>query len=249
MKNIICFLTINPSNLFYEFCKKLVTNNYEVYICIDDNNYEIPYYDNYIPIIKIDNKECESAGFKSSLLYFLNRSCSRDKALYYFCRINKQYDNIWFIEEDVFIPHIKTIKNIDDKYPLDDLLCVYNTIKYDKIFNKDIDWEHWKIVFSQTKLDPPYSKSMICAIRVSNKLLKLINNYACLNNSLFLDEALFNTIAIQNKLNIITPPELSTIHYKKEWDFYEINISNLYHPMKNIYQQYFFRNLIDNTEI
>ena len=90
---------------------------------------------------------------------------------------------------------------------------------------------------------------MICAIRVSNKLLKLINNYACLNNSLFLDEALFNTIAIQNKLNIITPPELSTIHYKKEWDFYEINISNLYHPMKNIYQQYFFRNLIDNTEI
>ena len=32
------------------------------------------------------------------------------------------YNHIWFIEEDVFIPTLDTIKNIDLKYPDNDLL-------------------------------------------------------------------------------------------------------------------------------
>ena len=34
MHNIICFLTVSPSALFYDFCKKLKNNNTDIYICI-----------------------------------------------------------------------------------------------------------------------------------------------------------------------------------------------------------------------
>ena len=43
-KSIICFLTVNPGKLFYHFVKQ-IPNPERIYICIDDNDYEIPKYD------------------------------------------------------------------------------------------------------------------------------------------------------------------------------------------------------------
>jgi hypothetical protein len=82
---------------------------------------------------------------------------------------------------------------------------------------------------------------MISAIRCSRKLLACINDYAEKYNSLFMDEALFTTLAIHNSLNIITPPELSTIEYWRDWQKTDINTDNMYHPMKDINKQYEFR--------
>jgi len=115
--NIICFLTVHPSTLFYNFCKRLKNEKYDVYICIDDNNYNIPNCDDgNINILKLENKLCEDAGFKNTVTYCKNRACSRDKALYYFCKNDIDFQYIWFIEEDVFIPRISTLINIDNKY-------------------------------------------------------------------------------------------------------------------------------------
>jgi hypothetical protein len=52
------FLTVRPCSLFYEFCKKLKSEMYDIYIVIDDNNYNynIPYCDYDINIIKLDRK-------------------------------------------------------------------------------------------------------------------------------------------------------------------------------------------------
>jgi hypothetical protein len=233
--NLVCFLTVNPSELFYNFLLEM-PNKKNIYICIDDNNYEIPNYNNEINIIKIDNKICEDAGFKSSVLWLDNKACSRDKALYYFCKNNIEYDNIWFIEEDVFIPTINTIENIDKKYQDGDLLVCGNTI----INEKQTYW-HWKHINNQIKIPPPYARSMICAIRCSRSLLEHINNYAIKYNNLFMDEALFNTIALQNNLNIIKIKELSTIHYRTEWKKHDIDPNNLYHPIKSILTQYEYR--------
>ena len=95
--NIICFLTVRPNILFYNFCNKLKKENYDIYICIDDNSYDITFPNNDIKIIKINNEECCNAGFKNTVLYFQNTACSRDKALYYFCTNNIDYKYIWFI--------------------------------------------------------------------------------------------------------------------------------------------------------
>ena len=82
---------------------------------------------------------------------------------------------------------------------------------------------------------------MICAIRCSRKLLECINDYVIKYNNLFMDEALFNTISLQNNLDIKIIPELSTIYYRHDWRKEDISQSNLYHPIKSIITQYEYR--------
>jgi hypothetical protein len=235
MKYIICFLTVQPSKLFYNFCKKLKNKNNDIYICIDNNNHNIENYDNKIKIIKIDNKICEDKGFKNTVLWCKNRACSRDKALCYFCNTNINFDYIWFIEEDVFIPSIHTIEKINNKYTNCDLLTSSNILYDEK------PWVHWEYVLNTIEIPPPYSHSMISAIRCSKKLLKYIYDYATNYKKLILDEVLFNTLAMQNNLVIVIPEELSTIVFKKNWKIDNINMNNLYHPIKNTKKHHVFR--------
>ena len=234
--NSICLLSVRPCIKTYQFFKLIKLNTpYDVFIVIDDNNYDIPDYDGIVPIIKINNTECENAGFKSTVMYFDNRACSRDKALYYFTRGSINYQHIWFIEEDVFIPTIHTIEQIDKKYE-GDLLVRNHYITNEK----KTDW-HWNKINRQIKLDPPYACSMICAIRCSKALLQGIKEYAETHHNLFMDEALFNTIALKHDLQVTCIPELVGIEYERNWNRSEIVDTHLYHPIKNIDTQYCYR--------
>lgn len=240
--NIICLLSVKPCIKTYNFFKSIKENTkYDVYIVIDDNNYNIPNYDGVIKIIKINNKECEDNGFKSTVLWLNNKACSRDKALYYFTKESIDYNYIWFLEEDVFIPNIYTIENIDKKYESNHYDLLVNG--HDIVNEKKKDW-HWKQVNSQIKINPPYSRSMISAIRCSKVLLNCIKDYAKTYNNLFLDEVLFNTLAMHNNLQILCIGELSTIQWRTFWKASDILNTNLYHPIKNIDSQYSYRNYI-----
>jgi hypothetical protein len=226
-KYIICFLTVNPSITFINFINKLHSDKYSIYMCVDDNSYIIPdISNNNINIIKYDKKVCEIEGFKNTVLYFKNRACSRDKALYHFCRNEINFDYIWFIEEDVFIPSIDTIKNIDNLYNKGDLLC-----KSNDIVNEKLNSWHWNEVTPY--IEPPYGRSMICAIRISKKLLYLIDEFAITNKTLFLDESLFNTLSIQNNLDIIKCKYLDYITYNNLFNKNQIKKTHLYHPVKD----------------
>jgi hypothetical protein len=236
--NLICFLTIRPSNLFYDFVLSL-PNPENIYICIDDNYYKIPDYDYKIKIIKFQNRLCEREGFKNTHSQ-IKGATSREKALYYFCKNNIDFDNVWFIEEDVFIPTKEAIQNIDNKHIEGDLLVSKNDITY----TKRTDWL-WNLINKQVRIPPPYSKSMICAIRCSKKLLQCIHNYAKKYKTLFMCEALFNTICIHNNLKLIVVEELSTITWNYKWKHGEVNKTNLFHPVKSISQQYKFRTPYD----
>lgn len=171
------------------------------------------------------------------------KAVSRDKALYYFNHVyDKPYENIWFVEEDVFIPSVKAIQNMDAKYPTGDLIAASNNIYYDK----PTDW-HWNLVYSQVQIPPPYGNSMICAIRCSKKLVNCIGDYAAKYNNLFMDEALFNTIAIHNNLEIKAVPELSPIVYRHNWKLSDISPEKLYHPITDIRVQYYYRQQLVNV--
>ena len=243
-----CFLTVTPNALFYDFVKQFPDLN-NTYICIDNNNYNIPNFDNKVHIIKVNEKECIEHGFHSTLTSLIDgknwagKAGSRDKALYFFYKNKIKYDYIWFLEEDVFIPTINTIKNIDDKYGDFDLLSSGHGIHHSP--NKT-GWQHWNTIYSQLKnrINLPYAISAICAIRCSKKLLECIFAHALKYNSLCLDEAMFNTVALHNNLHVKTIQELSTIIWRKKggWQQNEINKNNLYHPVKCIKKQYMLRN-------
>ena len=234
---VICLLAVNPSYEIYNFYKKF---NYKVFIVIDDDKYTIPGFQNDISIIKINNVICEKKGYKNTVAWFPNKAVSRDEALYYFNNVYTDYKFIWFIEEDVFVPSVLTIENIDTKYPTTDLLVTENNVYHET----PVDNHWWRdLVKNQIKIEPPYGNSMICAIRCSRNLMIAINDYVLKYNDLFMDEFLFNTIAIQNNLQINAIPELKTIVWKKDWDSSSFVKNNLYHPIKDtklhdIYRQY-----------
>ena len=95
-------MTVNPGKLFYHFVKQ-IPNPERIYICIDRNNHEIPDYDDEIKIIKINDEECVKNGFQNTHSE-IRGATSRGKALYYFCSRDIDFNHIWFIEDDVFIP-------------------------------------------------------------------------------------------------------------------------------------------------
>ena len=78
-------------------------------------------------------------------------------------------------------------------------------------------------------------------------MLMCINQYASEYKTLFFCEALFNTIAFLNNLVIINPPELSTIVYRNNYNKYNINKNNLYHPIKSIKTQYEYREFLSSS--
>ena len=152
--------------------------------------------------------------------------------MYYFCKINTNYEYIWFLEEDVFIPNKDTIPKIDKLYKLEDLLSCENVIKKSRNDNSPF-WQHWGR--NEKKIDFPWAHSMISAIRVSKKLMECILEFVNNKKYLLFDELLFNTIALQNNLLVVTPIELSNIVFS----FHDIipdniNENYLYHPIKNL---------------
>jgi hypothetical protein len=234
-KIAICFLTKVANNETFQFAESLCQPNYDIYICIDDNNCKFPSFDcEKIKIIRFYDNESELNGFKGSVVYCIDRACSRDKALYYFCKLNNTYDYIWFLEEDVFIPNKNTIMNLDSKYNNDDLLSAQHIMKKSYTDNENY-WQHWFRL--NNKIEFPWAHSMISAVRVSKLLLSYICEFATQNKFLLFDEALFNTIAQHKNLTITNPIELSNIIFH----FYDLNLTRddvnetyLYHPIKNL---------------
>jgi hypothetical protein len=253
MKNLLCFETFRPCKEFFELCSQIKTENYDIYIFIDDNSYEINFeYDKNINVIKINNDECKNAGYYGFVSYFKERACSKDKALYYVVKNNIEdlYDYIWFIEEDCFIPSNRTIPEIDNKYEEGkfDLLCKSNEL----ITSKKVPyWPHWKYVFQRCSLDPPYGRSLICVRRCSKKLIDSIRSYIEKYKKLFFCEAFFNIIALHNNLSIKAAEELSSIKWepKYKWDIKIMKEKNIYHPIKDIKKQFEYRKKFMNNSL
>jgi hypothetical protein len=238
-KSLICFLTVNPGKLFYQFVKQ-IPNPERIYICIDRSNHEIPGYQNEIKLIKVDKTKCEQKGFKNTHSK-IRGATSREKALYYFCTHDIDFDHIWFIEDDVFIPNITTIDYLDNKYPRGDLLCQENFVVNTKSDVEKSDWPMWDNYSIKTKYPLPWAKSMICAIRCSKKLLDCIQDYANKYGELFMCEILFNTTALHNNLSVLPIDELSGIKWRGNWRKQDIKTNYLYHPVKSIPEQYKLR--------
>jgi hypothetical protein len=242
-KKAIALLTINPNKIWLNFLLTFV-NNYDVYIFIDNNKLNLEEYKidfKKLNFIQINNNECILNGYSNSSYIIKSDPISWDKALYYFTIINNNYDYIWFIEDDVFINSVNNLINLDNKYPKSDLIVKANNIYLEGDESK---WSHWLQVNDTLKL--PWSMSMICICRLSKELLLKINDYTKIYKKLNFIEFLFNTLALHNNLIISNPTEFDPITFRKDWNINNINKNNLYHPIKNISDHEYIRN-IKNT--
>jgi hypothetical protein len=249
MKNAICLISKIPNEIWLNFLNEFT--NYEIFVIIDDNSNDFVtlYKDIFTKInfIQINNDECLVNGyFNSSNISHdqtKNLIYGWDKAIYTFSKIITDYDNVWFIEDDVFISNESSLINIDKKFIRDDLLCESHHISEDENMN---GWYHSFHVIPN--IGPPRSRSMMCAFRASKRMLNLILNFVNKNKKLFYIEALFTTIAYQNNLTISNPTELATITWANSWNNNEFFTNNLYHPIKNIKEHTNIRNILNKNK-
>lgn len=201
INNAIALLTRKPNIEWLHFLSTFT--NYDVYVIIDESpnveNYDKIYGHQFpgIELIQISKNDCCGKGFMdSSTATKLPRIIAWDKALYFFSIHCRNYDNVWFMEEDVFIHSESTLIELDREFPKEDLLTKNHNIKN----NDDVlDW-HWKHVNGYIKL--PWACSLVPICRLSNLLIEKIRLHAKKAGCLFFIEAMFNTIAEQNNMLI-----------------------------------------------
>jgi hypothetical protein len=188
-----------------------------------------------VKILSIPDKECNDHGFLDINFEIHGKPSAWGKALYYFSMINRDYDQVWFLEEDVFIYNEKTLSAIDEAYPSSDLLTSEFAVNSDG--NKDT----WVWVKVDTPLSPPYYKAMVCANRSSRALLTAIGAYAKEHGKVFFLEALLPTLCHKGGLVHDVPSQMSTVVWKTIHEMNTLTKENVYHPVKTIEDHQRFR--------
>ena len=237
-RNVVCILCVCPNDIVINFAKR-ISKSYKVYIVCDDIYCHTP-TDTSLTFIKISDEECSKIGYTKSNIAIGKIPSAWDKALYYFCIKDTMAQNVWFIEEDVFIPRASIISDLDERYPTADLITKENIKEED-----DPGFGWW--FDAKDTLDKPLYRSMVCASRLSRKLLNKINDFVLLNGRLVFIEILFSTIVTQEDMELVTPSELSTIIWRHNWTPDMIDEHHMYHPIKDVRRQMDYRKILSNN--
>lgn len=224
---------VQPQEIWCDFLNSF--NHYDVFIVVDDEGFDLSEFRNkYQKINFIQLTQSECGDFNRSNILLRHAVSGWDKAI---CSAyDSKYEKVWLLENDVFFNDENTLLSLDERFPEDDLL----SRKYEINKNGQSNYWHWSRV--DPRVDPPWYNAMVCTVRVSNKLLKCIGDYAKKHNTLFFIEALFPTIAIKNELKYSTPDEFDEILFRKEFNVNNITSNRPYHPVKDLNHHLLFRN-------
>ena len=230
-KNAFCLLVKQPNIIWLNFLNTMI-DDYDVFICVDilDDYSELKNTYINITFIEITDELCLKSNYINSN-YLFKLIVASDRAFYYFNHVNNNYNHIWFCEDDVYFDNVNIIKNLDNKYPNADILS--NEVEFNT--NGDLTtWPHWHTINNTFSL--PWAKAMICLVRLSNNLLRKVDEFIIKNKQMIFIETMFHTLAIHNNMIIKTPDEMTKIYYRHNWSNEEIinNKNYIYHPMKNI---------------
>jgi hypothetical protein len=242
--NALALLTLNPKAEQINFYKQINRANYDLYCFVDDNATE-NIIDDFVNYIHIDDFFCKRNGYHKFNPVIKKTGMPRvsawDKAILYFSKLNRSYKNVWFVEEDVFVPDINLFDTIDRLFPDDDLLSSKNIINTTGELES---WAWWKSA-ALSGFPLPWARSMVCAMRASNRLLKTVDQHVAANkDSQKFIEYIFHTLALHNSLSVKEVESLSGIVWRNDWAVETLNSETLYHPVKSISQQTEFRRFL-----
>ena len=170
--NAIALLTLRPHPELIKFYSAFIELGYDVFVVVDDNNYKTEPC--AVQFIQIDERLCKRNGYRHlALIEKKNGCCAWDKALFFFSRVNVSHENVWFIEDDVFVPRPSVISKIDQTHQKAD---VVSTDFHIKQVGEEDKWYWWKYVPSQL-VPEPWAHSMVCAIRLSRGMLNIFDYF------------------------------------------------------------------------
>jgi hypothetical protein len=222
----IVLLTKTPASEWLDFFPTLKQPGYDLFIAVDDNS--IIYKDTEpLRFIQYDDEDCIRTGFTNSNFIIRDSGPTAwDKAIRYFCE-NTQYEHVWFVEDDVFIPTSHTISAMDTKYPDADILSA--SIGINNEGTMGWNWRHAK-----GKIALPWANSSVYVVRLSRAVLTEVYTYVREHMTLLFIEIMFHTVALHKSLKIQAIPELTRILWRIDWTFDDVNSRGLLHPVKDM---------------
>jgi hypothetical protein len=256
-KNAFCLLTVKPSDEWLDFLNTF-TNDYDVFVVFDNNDInidEIVKKYNNITFIRYNTRFIHTKGYWDSAYTTGRTYTSWDKGFYYFCEVNTAYDNVWFCEDDVYIPNVQSIVDIDTKYN-QDLLGTYEKYNYDG----NLDNPNWWVWYRSTSFKLPWVSHLVCICRVSNQLLKKVKEYANKYKRLEFIETMLSSLAGNNGMSVKAVPEfdIKMNLFAGEFDnnvnccaridgdnLDKIDPNIIHHPVKNVQDHVTIRNKLN----
>ena len=238
----ICFLTTWPANETIDFALELAdrASFIDVYIAVDDNGTQpLPVLPSTaVEFLTFNDTVCTTSGFfKSNQLKSKQGCLAWDKALYFFTNVARDYSFVWFVESDVFIPSVQAFISLHELYsPSSDLVTADNVHNFDGRIGGE--WPHWHL--APPKLPLPWTRSMVCAMGCSRRLLSAVEEYARWRGHIVYIELIFHTLALQHpEMKVVTPAELSTVVYRTNyaWEHITARPFNIWHPVKDLKRQ------------
>lgn len=246
----IALLTYRPDARQVAFYETMISAGYHVYVFVDDQDFAIP-ASARAQFVKIDDLACMAKGYAALNPLITHKKrlpvSAWEKALLFFCQLERRHAHVWFLEDDVFVPAVQTVTRIDADHPSADLLCKKNRLN---LSGEMTTWPWWKLVPSDI-LPLPWASSMVCAVRMSRPLLSHIDRFLTAHAGHMAERAiiarnmnaqrkylfiefLFNTLALHAKLNVERPSGLGTIGWRAVWSREMISQGHIYHPVKDL---------------
>ncbi|CAF3674779.1 unnamed protein product [Rotaria sp. Silwood1] len=250
----VCFLTRRLTSATLGFAQELAQDAIEydvdVFIMIDDNSFNVSARNisSNVRLIQISNQECIYYGYQNtiSLGSKWRQITSWDKALFYFTLFNNNYTFVWLVEDDVFIPSVQAFRSLHQLYSnTSDLIVQRNHIN---LLGNTSTWV-WRLAFR--KLIPPWYRSMVNVVGLSQRMLIAIGDYVRWLGEVPYHEFFFHTLAMHLNMTIVTPTELSTLVFRTSYSFQNISKkpNNLWHPVKNRTTHKLWRKILANESL
>lgn len=235
-KNIgVIFLCKSINRQTAEFANKVAKeSSYIPFIVVDEWDSDKHFSQgDLFTVVTVSDEHCKKYGYVGCNItgketHIKKEIIAWDKMLAFFCQGENEIDFAWIFEDDVFIPSVDTIKRLTEKYSNNDLVVPNN---FHKSYQAN-DW-HWSHIVD--KIGPPYFHSMVAACGMSQRMFDEVKKFVDTKHTLFHIEAMFNTLAMQNKeLSVADPFELKSVVWQGFWGIDEFLLlpDNVFHPVK-----------------
>lgn len=228
-------------------CYKDLMERFDFYVIEDQPNPSIErqrhFEDQAYTLVNIPEEFCASVGYVNSSTATLFKQCiAWDKGLYYFARYRTEHESVWFMEDDVYVP-LSAASFIGQIPSSIDLVC-------SKVSCNSNGLREWLWNDVKNRLELPWFRAMICIIRMSRRLLDVMDRFVCEKHTLLFIEYFIPTLAMQNSLEVFAPREFDTIVYSHYWNAEDVrsNPSNFFHPIKSS-RQFIENHLIQEGKI